>query len=417
MGENDPDRQQDLRKVLDIARMMAATVDLDSLLRLIIDRGMELLDAERASLFLYEPASHELVSRIAAGAGEIRFPADRGVAGATIAGGATIVVPDAYADPRFNPEVDRNTRFVTQNILSVPLRDHDGRIVGVLQVLYSRSGGFSEYGIWLAETLAAQAGVSIQRARLIEHYLQKQEMERAMRIARDIQRGLLPKAPPDIEGFDIAGFTQPADDTGGDVYDFFPLPEGRWMFVVADASGHGIGPALVIAETRAMLRATALRGDDVATLLATTNSLLERDLEGRFVTCFLGLLDPATGTLVYGSAGHGPLLFYRRAADEFTEVSATGLPLGIVPGVAYDKVPSFRFQSGDFAAVITDGFFEADDPAGKERFGVPRLIELLRRDRDAPAAEMIANLHRAVVAFSGRAVQADDLTAVVVKKT
>ena len=410
-------RAGDLGRVLEISRALAATNDLDGLLRLIVERSMELLDAERATVFLYDAAANQVVSRVAAGAGEIRSPADRGVAGATIRGGATIVVPDAYADERFNPEVDRKTGFRTRNILSVPLRDYQGGLVGVLQVLNKRSGAFDEADVDLGEVLAAQAGVALQRARLIEHFLEKQEMVRAMKIAREIQQGLLPAANPRICGYDVAGFCEPADQTGGDTYDFMPLPDGRWMLVVADATGHGIGPALVIAETRAMLRALS-RGDraEAPTVLRNVNELLAADLgDSRFVTCFFGLLDPLAHRLSYASAGHGPLLFYRGADDSFAQVPATSLPLGIMSDAAYDEAVTHLFAPGDFAVVTTDGIFEAADPKG-ELFGIERVISLLRRDRAISGEKMIANLRDAVREFTAGRPQQDDLTAVVIRR-
>ena len=416
MSSAESKRYDDLLKVLDIARSMVATIDLDNLLRLIIDRGMELLDAQRATLFLYDAESDELVSRIAAGADEIRFPADRGLAGAVVQAGRTLNVADAYADPRFNPDVDRETGFRTRSILSVPLLDYRGQLVGVLQVLNKRGGAFSEYDVSLAETLGAQAGVMLQRAKLIEHYLQKEEMERAMKIARDIQRGLLPEQSPSICGFDVAGFSEAADETGGDVYDFLRLPDGRWVLLVADASGHGIGPALVIAETRAMLRAVSLEDCDLPRVLRTVNSLLSLDLnDGRFVTCFVGVLDPLVSHMAYAAAGHGPLIFYDREKDAFSQRRATGLPLGVMEDAAYEEVVSHSFAPGDIAVITTDGFFEATNGDGEE-FGVDRMTELLRRDRDLPAADMIANLHQAVVEFTAKEQQNDDLTAIVVKR-
>ena len=406
----------DLRKVLKISRAMAAMVDLDSLLGLIIVRAMELLDAERATLFLYEEQTDELVSRIAAEEDEIRCPADRGLAGAAAKSGKTVNVADAYADERFNPEIDRQTGFHTRNILSVPLHDYEGSLVGVLQVLNKRRGAFDDYDITLAETLAAQAGVAVQRARLIDHYIRKQEMERAMQIARDIQRDLLPDSDPAVEGFDVAGFSQPADETGGDTYDFMPLPDGRWMIVVADASGHGIGPALVVATTRAMLRAVSLQGADLPDVLETANTLLADDLDGgRFVTCFFGVLDPAAEAMTYASAGHGPMLFYDRKSESFARVKATALPLGIMAETRFENAPTHRFAPGDFAAITTDGFFEAAKASGEE-FGVERMMELLARDRDLPAADMITNLRRAVLEFTAGEPQADDLTAVIIRR-
>jgi len=409
--------RRDLNQVLAISRAMVAASDLDELLNLIIERSMGLLDAERASLFLYDAERNELVSRIAAGVEEIRVPADRGISGATVATGQTINVPDAYADSRFNPDVDRHTGYRTRNILSVPLKAYDGALVGVLQVINKRRGAFEDYDVSLAETLAAQAGVAIQRARLIEHYIEKQEMERAMQIAREIQQDLLPDAAPDIEGFDVAGLARPADATGGDSYDFFPLPDGQWMLAVADATGHGIGPALVVAETRAMLRAIASHSRDVAAVLRIANELLMRDLDGsRFVTCFLGLLDPAAGRLLYASAGHGPLVFYTRADDAFRQAGATDLPLGVLADSAYEQTETVEMAPGDLAIIPTDGFMEACNPAG-EQFGVERMTDLIRRERDEPPATILDDLHAAVRRFAAGAEQADDCTAILVRRT
>ena len=250
----------------------------------------------------------------------------------------------------------------------------------------------------------------------MEHYLAKQEMERAMKIARDIQRRLLPAAAPHVCSFDIAGFSQAADDTGGDTYDFMVLPDGRWLLLVADASGHGIGPALVVAETRAMLRAVSCQGREIPDVLGTVNDLLNEDLdEGRFVTCFVGVLDPLAAELTYAAAGHGPMLFYDRRRDHFDQVPATQMPLGIMPELDYSELLTRRFAPGDFAAITTDGFFEARNAAG-EMFGIDRMIDLLRRHRDLPAAEMIDRLHQAVLDFTNHQPQDDDLTAIVIRK-
>ncbi|MCE5280228.1 MAG: GAF domain-containing SpoIIE family protein phosphatase [Planctomycetaceae bacterium] len=408
-------RCADLQKVLDITRAMVDTSDLDSLLRLIIDRAMDLLDAERATLFLYDAATDELVSRIAAGLDEIRIPARAGIAGSTVTSGQTVNVPDAYADDRFNRDVDKQTGFRTRSILSLPLKDYQSQLVGVLQVLNKRARPFDDDDVTLAQALAAQAGVMLQRAQLIEHYLAKQRMERDMNIARDIQRRLLPTQPPDLAGFDVAGFSQPADATGGDIYDFMPLPDGRWLLLLADASGHGIGPALVIAQTRATLRALSLCEDRPPEMLAAANRLLCADLDGgRFVTCFLGMLDRTAAGLTYAAAGHGPMLFYRRGEDAFQQVAATGLPLGILDDSQFDS-EAFAFTAGDLAVITTDGFFEASAPDG-ELFGIERVMECVRQHRDSPAAEIIAHLHQAVLAFTHNAPQDDDLTAIVVRR-
>jgi len=418
MGQpDDSTKLHDLQKVLQISRSMVATTDLDSLLHVIIERSMELLGAERATLFLYDAASDQLVSRIAHKSEEIRMPADKGIAGACIRTRSVINVPDAYADERHNPEFDRRSGFRTRNLLAVPLCDYADDLVGVLEVMNKKSGSFRDYDINLAETLAAQAGVAIQRANLIRHYVEKQKMQRALEIARDIQQGLLPKAMPRIPGFDLAAFSQPADETGGDIFDFLPMDDQRLGIMVADATGHGIGPALVIAETRAMLRALSGQGADVSAMLATVNDLLAADLgDGRFVTCFLGVLDAARSRLGFASAGHGPMLLYDRQADQFIQQIATAIPLGTFDGVAFDKTVNWDLRPGDVAAIFTDGLFEAMD-ANQEQFGIDRVMDLLRRCCDMPAREMLETLRMTVMSHTGVLPQADDITAVVIRRT
>src|SRR5262249_54848620 len=157
---------------------------------------------------------------------------------------------------------------------------------------------------FIASVLGAQAGVAIQRARLMQEVFVKKRMQRDLDIARTIQQGDLPKTNPQIEGFDLAGGNRPADGTGGDSYDFHVLDRGKVGILVADATGHGIGPALVISECRALVRAlTGLHEEDVERTLLRVSRLIEGDLpSGHFVTAFLGVLDPGARRLVYASA-------------------------------------------------------------------------------------------------------------------
>ncbi|NBB94687.1 MAG: SpoIIE family protein phosphatase [Planctomycetes bacterium] len=419
MTDDEQNAPRGLDQVLEITRAMGAAGDLDELLTLIVDRSLALLQAERGTVWLHDVERHELVTRVATGVDELRVPADKGFCGEAVQATHTIVCQDAYADARFNPEVDRQTGFRTRNLMSVPLSDFEGRVNGVLQVL-NLTGDITDQDVALAEALAAQAGVAVQRAQLMEHYARKQEMERAMQIAQDIQQGLLPKSAPWIDGFDAAGRSDPADETGGDTFDFIPLPDGQWGFVVADATGHGIGPALVIAETRAMLRASAMLAESaecrVCRVLATANRLLVEDLDGsRFVTCFFGILDPASATLTWASAGHGPMIFYRRGEESFEEVGATDVPLGILPDTAFEAVETFRFEPGDLAVVTTDGIFEAPD-ADDEMFGVPGMIDQLRATSDRSAAEIVNGLRLAVDRHTVGTSQADDITAIVIRR-
>jgi phosphoserine phosphatase RsbU/P len=411
-----PAQVRDLHLILTVARAMAVALDLDALLGLILDAARQVLRAERSTLFLYDAAAGELYSKIAHGTGEIRFPATAGLAGAAAQGRRLINIPDAYADPRFNPDVDRRTGYRTRCLLTVPLTDLDGHLVGVLQALNKHDGVFTAHDEHLAEALAAQIGVALQRARLMAHYVEKKQMENALAVARDIQQRLWPREAPRLPGYDVAGWCRPAEQTGGDCFDFVVLPGPRLALSVADASGHGIGAALMIAQTRAWLRALGAAAEPPAEVLTRANRWLCADaLEGRFVTAFYGLLDPRANRLDYASAGHGPLAWYDAGRDAVTFTGATGLPLGTTEEADVEAAAAKEFGPGDLGVFLTDGFLEAEDPAGAA-FGKARLGQVLRGHAGRPAAAIIQALAAAVEEFMAGGPQLDDWTAVVVKR-
>jgi len=238
---NDEDRRvadldrhvADLEKILDVTRALGVAVDLDPLLAQIAAAATDVLDCERATVFLCDHAKGELFSRIATGMEgapieEIRFGMDKGIAGEVATTGKGVNIPDPYADPRFNPDFDRKSGFVTKSLLTLPLGGHDGKIVGVLQVLNKRGGPFGERDERLLSTLGAQAGVAIERQGLLEQYAVKQRIERDLNIAREIQQGLLPKAPPISPASRSPAGTARPTRRAGIVSIGSPSPAGIW---------------------------------------------------------------------------------------------------------------------------------------------------------------------------------------------
>lgn len=415
-------RIADLERLLDVARRLGATAELDPLLETIAAAATAVLDCERASVFLLDRVAGELSSRVATGIAdspvkEIRFPIGVGIAGEAARTGTMVNLPDAYADPRFNPEFDRRSGFHTRSMLAVPLADHDGTVVGVLQVLNKRGESFGPRDEQLAGFLGGQAGVAVQRQLLLAHYAEKQRIERDLSIARDIQQMLLPKEPPAVPGFDIAGWNRPADQTGGDYFDFLPLADGGLAFTIADATGHGIGPALVVSETRALFRALVTPEAKLVPLVSRVNDLLCADLpEGRFVTALFGMITPQRDGVRFVSAGHGPILAFRAATGAVEEFDSHGLPLGLVPEMAYDPETTLPLAAGDMLVLLTDGFYEWQRADGGQ-VGMERVCDLLRQHRDLQAAELIQTIRTAVEEFAAGTPQTDDLTAVIVKRT
>ncbi len=409
-------RVDDLRAVLQLSRELGASTEIAPLLQKVETAALRVLGCERATVLIYDADANELYSRVATGVDEIRFSAAHGIAGEALRLGKIIHVPDAYADKRFNPDIDRKTGFRTRNMITIPLAGIDGAVVGVLQVLNKTDGQFDDWDHELVRTFGAQVGVALQRQLLLEHYAEKQRLEYDLGVAREIQQGLIPSRPATLDGFDVAGWNKPADETGGDCYDYFDHPGGGLAVTIADATGHGIGAALMIAECRALFRATSSLSGDLSEITGRINNLLCEDLpDDRFVTAFFGLIDPATRSLSYLSAGHGPLIHYCHATDRIVELPANGVPLGIMPNVAWPAPDVLSMQSGDMFVVVTDGFFEWQN-AGREQFGTRRLCDIIRRYRERPCHEMIAAMHQAVLEWAGPSLQDDDLTALVIRK-
>lgn len=241
-------------------------------------------------------------------------------------------------------------------------------------------------------------------------------MQHDLSIAREIQLGLLPARPPQIPGFEIAGMNRPADQTGGDYYDWQELPDGRLAVVLADVSGHGIGPAIVMAICRAYSRSTAPAATDPAVLLTRLNQLLHGDIPAdRFITFVVAVLDP-DGTVDLVSAGHGPTLLYRAQTGTVTQFDGDGLPLGVSPVEEYGPTNALTLDDGDVLMMLTDGFFEWSHADSDEQFGVPRLQAALRAAAGADAQTILRSVDESICQFCGGSPQSDDMTAIVIKR-
>lgn len=410
--------ESSLGQILEIARRMGSERDLDPLLALILDEAAKLLDAERASLFLYDAESDELYSKIALKSeiGEIRFPATAGIAGFIAKNKACVNIPDAYRDPRFNPEPDKKTGFRTRSILGCPMLDLESNLVGVLEVLNKRGGPFTLADEYLVAVLGSQAGVALDRARLQDQYRAKIEIERELNVARQIQKALLPKEIPQVEGFDIAGWSEPADQTGGDIFDLFATPGGEVGFLLGDATGHGIGPALMISETRAAIRAVASDCNDLAKILSVTNDLLVADTaDGRFVTLLAGLIDGPARRIRYSSAGQGPTFLLRREGRRVDTLEPTGLPLGIMTGQQWPEV-ELHMEPDDLLLVVSDGILECVNPFN-EMIGADRFVAEVKKHLEKTASEIVAAIAQLSEEFADGTPFRDDRTAIVIKRT
>jgi serine phosphatase RsbU (regulator of sigma subunit) len=272
----------------------------------------------------------------------------------------------------------------------------------------------------LLNDLATQTAPAVQVAQLVRQQQQqaqeRERIEQELRIARLIQQTLLPKHVPDRPGYEVAAYYQPAREVGGDFYDFLDLDDGRLGLVVGDVTDKGVPAALVMATTRTMLRASAQRYDSPGAVLKRVNDVIVTDIPpNMFITCLYAILDTETGRLQFANAGHD--LPYRRSssAGGAEELRATGMPLGLLPGMNYEE-KEIVLERGDSVLFYSDGLVEAHDPE-REMFGFPRLQGLVGAHRSG-GQEMVNFLLSELSRFTGGDwEQEDDITLVTLERS
>jgi serine phosphatase RsbU (regulator of sigma subunit) len=272
----------------------------------------------------------------------------------------------------------------------------------------------------LLNDLATQTAPAVQVAQLVRQQQQQaQERERIkqeLRVARLIQQTLLPKHVPDLPGYGLAAYYQPAREVGGDFYDFMELDDGQLGLVVGDVTDKGVPAALVMATTRTLLRASAQRLDSPGEVLKRVNEVIVQDIPpNMFITCLYAILDPVTGLLRYANAGHDLPYRHKASAGGAEELRATGMPLGLLPGMEYEE-KEIVLDRGDSVLFYSDGLVEAHDPH-REMFGFPRLQGLVAGHRTSGEA-MVTFLLSELTRFTGDEwEQEDDITLVTLERS
>ena len=235
-------------------------------------------------------------------------------------------------------------------------------------------------------------------------------------VAREIQMSGLPAKMPGVDNYDGAGTFRPTDQTGGDLYDFVRLENGNLFLLLGDATGHGIGPALSATQLRATVRVALRLGADLDEIFTHTNNQLVDDLpDDRFVTAFMGLLDPSNHIVRFHSGGQGPILHYKADSDECEWYGASTFPMGALPHSSLDKAVRIDMEPGDVLGLISDGIYEYEDEEGRQ-FGQEGVARVIRENLEEPMTEVVTTLLRSARKFGGSAPQADDITIVLVRR-
>ncbi len=404
-----------LEQIIDASKLINSTLDLDELLKVILDIALKIVDGESGTVYLVDKKRHELWSKVFESSEpvNIHLPIGKGIAGFVGATGDTLNIPDAYLDARFNPDVDRKTGYHTKTILCMPMKNKDNEIVGVFQLLNKHDGVFTLDDENAINALSVHAAIAIEKARLYQEERNKIALEKELSAAHIVQVGLLPEKLPKVDGYEFAARSIPAKSVAGDLYDLMQLENGNLAISLGDVSGKGMPAALLMANVQATFRAYSRLDSSASSCVKHSNDLLFRSTsEDKFVTLFYGVLDPAKNVLRYTNAGHEEPFFFHDSAE--VRLKAGGVPLGIVDHFPYDE-EVIHFNKGDILVVFSDGIPDAINSNG-ERFGIERFEYIIKDCIDSEAEEIADSIFTAVNEHVLDTPQFDDMTLLVIRR-
>jgi phosphoserine phosphatase RsbU/P len=416
---------KELSSIIEATKKLNSTLDLGELIHIILQIATRQTGAERGTVFLVDQQRKEIWSLVGIGLEQqvIRLPADRGIAGWVAREGSAVRLENAYDDARFEPDIDRKLGFKTKELMCLPIRNEAGAIIGVLQLL-NKTEGFTDEDEAFLDALSVHVALALEKAQLHRERLEKEKMERDLALAREIQAGLLPEAPPAFPGIEIAVSHRASQMVGGDYYDFLPVQvDGKeaLLLVVADVEGKGAASALVMANVQATLHALADHIETLEKLPATINHKLLMGARSssttggrmtKYLSMFLALVESGGRSLRYVNAGHVPPAVIR--VDGRVEwLEAGGMIVGLLPDVQFES-GAVALAPGDLMVACTDGITEAMDSVGTE-FSRQRMAEIVVGVRQRTPEEIMRAVLTEVETHSLNGMYEDDRILMVMK--
>ncbi len=400
--------------LVEVSGLINSITDFNELIPAILDVATRVMHAEASSLFLINETSGDLDLVVARGPAQERLsngvsvPRSQGIAGWVRDHHQSVLVEEAYRDPRFYPKLDERSGFVTRSILCVPLFQGETEI-GVLEVLNPlNKGQFDKLDLEAFEAYGNMVGTAIVKLRAIERERERHLLEKDLTLATEIQHSFLPDILPSTELLSLASFYRPAREIAGDFYDVFERNPGEFYFVLGDVSGKGMPAALMMAQALSMLRLIAHRGVSPAEALGRWNTrLCSRTIHGMFITAVLGRIVPETGLLEFAAAGHNaPLL--RSLDGQVNEPRIEALPpLGIKSEMTY-PANQIKLLPGHQAIFYTDGLVESFNDC-RQPLGLHKIKATLAGAL-ADAQAVVDALVKTEAEHRGEAPPYDDLT-------
>lgn len=398
----------------DLAREISAKFDLQQVMQTVVKRSIKEVHAEQGTITLvdaHQYDAHQTLIRSQESSDHGQpFHLNQGLLGWMLLHKQSLVIEKPREDPRFHGIFWDSA---VHSVLCVPLLIKS-ELIGILTIVNKKDGTFTEDDTRLLSIVAAQSAQVIENVRLYEEEQNLLQIKEELRLASQIQTNLYPKSPPEIPGYDVAGYSKPAQVVGGDYYDFIPIDQTRWAFCVGDVSGKGLPAALLMANLQAIIRGQCLADPAPGVCLRRANKLLHQSTDPqKYATLFFCTLDIQANQLVYSNAGHNwPFLI--RQDNTSISLKTGGVALSFIESAVYDQ-DFFTMNPGDFCVLYSDGVTEAmngrDEPYGEER-----LLTCILGNRDLAAESLIQKIVSSVELHADHCPQSDDITLLVIKR-
>ena len=423
-----------LNRIIEATKLLNSTLDLAELTKIILQIVRDEVGIERGTVWVVTPDGQHLRSLVAQEVdAEIEVKIGSGIAGTVAETGKVIDIPDAYKDPRFDrsfdaqlgfktdaykdPRFDRSfdaqLGFKTRDIYCMPVQNRNGGTVGVLQLL-NRSRTMTKSDEGFLAGISVHIGLAVENASMHLQIVEKKKIEQQLELAREIQQAFHPNLPEEHGGVGITGSSDMCYEIGGDYLSFFRLSEGRFIVMLGDVSGKGIGAALVMTSVHAMCRALVRHVHALERITSVLNDMLLESTQSRsFLTLMMAVVDPLKNKVHLINAGHNPPLLVDGSGIVRMLEEGGGPPVGLFAGLAYSR-ETIDVEPGSVLVLYTDGVSEAEDE-NQEEFGTDRLSIVVSRNSKKSSKEIHTAIRDALREFVGETPANDDSTMMVLK--
>ncbi len=397
-----------MKALLDAGRELDANRPLPELFSIILELAVKSVGAQRGVVLLQE---NNVLAVKAAKGDEFLIPT--AVRDQVMELRNSVLTGDTSQDAALRGSMTIVAQRI-KSLIAVPLQTKE-KVIGLIYVdSPDIFRPFTYDDLTLLTVMANIAAVRIENARLAEEEKEKEKMSEELRRAAEIQMNLLPRSAPQVEGFDIHGFSLACRSVGGDYYDYLPIPGGKWAIIVGDVAGKGMPAALLMSSLQARVQLLTEQADELGNIMTRLNRAVSASCPGnRFITFFLAIIDPGSDTVDYCNAGHNPP-YLLRANGSVETLTKGGPVLGILKSFPY-QAGSVSMNWGDTLVMFSDGVTEARS-ASDEEYGEERLLADLEQVRGKSAREIGEFLYEGLEKFMGVAAASDDITLVVVRK-